>query len=404
VRRRGRCSRQLEWTLASWARRSRPPSRPTGSQMAAPGQCRVRAMPWRSGRSVPLSYSRRTGGWCRFRSRCRTRRGGRPRPTSGLSAFRPPLIEPATCRVRADPSREQKNPLRPTRCARRWLAARSWTRLRRQERSARSIPASTAMRPAPSGPRTQWNGTGSPMLGVGSGRGCRGRTAPRGASGSAFAAEADLGYLCGGEHPMVIEQTAEKPVPIGETADQGQQPSIEVPQPRRPGSDPSEPDGTVLDLDPAVAAGPDGAAPAGALCPDAVRTGPWPDIFERLRPPTPLSPPTRRSPLRAPDVAVRAVARAPSEDGALDGALHGALHGAHCGHRGGHRPQRAERWPKTGPAGLPDEHRPCRLVLGTCMRGPVSVTDRLGTTGPGRTLSRPGRRWGRATLVRSPVN
>ena len=47
--------------------------------------------------------------------------------------------------------------------------------------------------------------------------------------GSAFAAEADLGYLCGGEHPMVIEQTAEKPVPIGETADQGQQPSIEVP-------------------------------------------------------------------------------------------------------------------------------------------------------------------------------
>ena len=26
--------------------------------------------------------------------------------------------------------------------------------------------------------------------------------------GSAFAAEADLGYLCGGEHPMVIEETA----------------------------------------------------------------------------------------------------------------------------------------------------------------------------------------------------
>ena len=26
--------------------------------------------------------------------------------------------------------------------------------------------------------------------------------------GSAFAAEADLGHLCGGEHPMVIEETA----------------------------------------------------------------------------------------------------------------------------------------------------------------------------------------------------
>ncbi len=26
--------------------------------------------------------------------------------------------------------------------------------------------------------------------------------------GSAFAAEADLGYLCGGEHPMVVKETA----------------------------------------------------------------------------------------------------------------------------------------------------------------------------------------------------
>jgi hypothetical protein len=26
--------------------------------------------------------------------------------------------------------------------------------------------------------------------------------------GSAFAAEADVGHLCGGEHPMVIEETA----------------------------------------------------------------------------------------------------------------------------------------------------------------------------------------------------
>jgi hypothetical protein len=47
--------------------------------------------------------------------------------------------------------------------------------------------------------------------------------------GSAFAAEADLGHLCSGEHPMVIEETAEKTVPFGDTADHAEQPSIEVP-------------------------------------------------------------------------------------------------------------------------------------------------------------------------------
>jgi hypothetical protein len=46
--------------------------------------------------------------------------------------------------------------------------------------------------------------------------------------GSAFAAEADLGHLCGGEHPMVIDETAYKTVPFGETADHSQRPSIEV--------------------------------------------------------------------------------------------------------------------------------------------------------------------------------
>jgi hypothetical protein len=61
-------------------------------------------------------------------------------PLSGTAPFGPPLVEPTAGRVRADPSREQKNPLRPTRCARRWLTARSWTRLRRQERSARTTP------------------------------------------------------------------------------------------------------------------------------------------------------------------------------------------------------------------------------------------------------------------------
>jgi hypothetical protein len=53
-------------------------------------------------------------------------------------------------------------------------------------------------------------------------------------------------------------------------------------------TDPSEPDGTVLDLDRAVVAAPDGAARTDALCPDAVRTGPWPDIFERLTTTYPL--------------------------------------------------------------------------------------------------------------------
>ena len=44
----------------------------------------------------------------------------------------------------------------------------------------------------------------------------------------------------------------------------------------------------MLDLDRAVAAGPDGAAPTDALFDDAVRTGPWPDIFERLTTTYPL--------------------------------------------------------------------------------------------------------------------
>jgi hypothetical protein len=80
-------------------------------------------------------------------------------------------------------------------------------------------------------------------------------------------------------------------------------------QSRRPVTDPSEPDGTVLDLDGAVVAAPDGAVPTDALFPDAVRTGPWPDLFHGLTTTYPLSPPTRRSPLRAGDVPIRAVTK-----------------------------------------------------------------------------------------------
>jgi hypothetical protein len=47
--------------------------------------------------------------------------------------------------------------------------------------------------------------------------------------GSAFTCEADLGHLCGGEHPVVVEQTAERTVSFGDTTDHAQQPRIEVP-------------------------------------------------------------------------------------------------------------------------------------------------------------------------------
>ena len=265
-------------------------------------------------------------------------------PLPGAAPFGPPLVEPTAGRVRADPSREQKNPFRPTRCARRWLAARSWTRLRRQERSPRSSPASAATRAAPSGPRTQWNGDGLPHArgrkrsrmsrAYSSDRRIRARRSPLKPT-SATCAVVSTRWSSSRRH-RARSRSVIRPTTPSSRASRSR-------QPRRPGTDPSEPDGTVLDLDRAVVAGPDGVAPIDALCPDAVRPGPWPDIFDRLTTTYPLSPPTRRSPLRAPDVPVRAVARAPSEDGALHGALRGALDGAHCGHRGGHRPKHPER-------------------------------------------------------------
>jgi hypothetical protein len=61
VHRRGRCSHHLERDVGELGETELTPSRPTGSQMAASGRCRVRATPWRSRRSVPLSYSSRNG-------------------------------------------------------------------------------------------------------------------------------------------------------------------------------------------------------------------------------------------------------------------------------------------------------------------------------------------------------
>src|ERR1017187_6733402 len=199
-------------------------------------------------------------------------------------------------RVRAEANRQQKNPLRPTRCARRWLAARSWTRLRRQERSTRTTPASAAMSAAPSGPRTQWNGDGFPhawgrkrsrMSRVySSERRIRARRSPVKPT-SATCAVASTRWSSS-RRQRERSRSVIRPTTPSSRASRSR-------QPRRPVTDPSEPDGTVLDLDRAVVPAPDGAAPTDALCPDAVRTGPWPDIFERLRPPTSLSPPTRRS-------------------------------------------------------------------------------------------------------------
>jgi hypothetical protein len=48
-------------------------------------------------------------------------------------------------------------------------------------------------------------------------------------AGSALTGEADVGHLRGSEHPMVIEQTAEQTVTFGETTDDSEQPSIDIP-------------------------------------------------------------------------------------------------------------------------------------------------------------------------------
>ena len=180
---------------SGWARTRRASASRRGlgklkrTQFGWPASAARRAYPSsfrRGGRGVRCRCRIRggTAGWCRLRSRRRSRRGGRPRPTRGRSAART-TIRRASSRAGCGWSgaEQQKKPLSPTRWARRWLAARSWTRLRRQSRSATSTPASAATSAAPSGPRTQWKGTGSPRCGVGSGRERRGRTAPRAACG-----------------------------------------------------------------------------------------------------------------------------------------------------------------------------------------------------------------------------
>jgi len=54
--------------------------------------------------------------------------------------------------------------------------------------------------------------------------------------GSAFAAEADFGQLCGGEHSVVFEEATQLTVPLGDPTERRQQSMIEIPPaPTTPG-------------------------------------------------------------------------------------------------------------------------------------------------------------------------
>ena len=91
------------------------------------------------------------------------------------------------------------------------------------------MPASAATRAAPSGPRTQWYGDGVPPgLGSEAVEHVEGVQLGEAHAGSAFPGEADVGHLCGGEHTMVVEETAQVTVPFGQPTDDRQQPSVEV--------------------------------------------------------------------------------------------------------------------------------------------------------------------------------
>jgi hypothetical protein len=45
---------------------------------------------------------------------------------------------------------------------------------------------------------------------------------------SAFPGEADVGYLGGGEHAVLVEQSADEPVSFGQATDSIEQPDLEV--------------------------------------------------------------------------------------------------------------------------------------------------------------------------------
>jgi hypothetical protein len=77
------------------------------------------------------------------------------------------------------------------------------------------MPCSAATRAAPSGPE--------PVEDV------EGVQLGQAHAGSAAPGEADVGHLCGGQHPMVVEEAAEHPVPVGDPVEHGQQPTVGVP-------------------------------------------------------------------------------------------------------------------------------------------------------------------------------
>ena len=104
-------------------------------------------------------------------------------PLSGAAPLGPPLVEraagPGAGRARAG----GEEAVEPDEMGEALAGGEVVDEAAAPVRSATSSPASAATRAAPSGPRTQWKGAGSRLLGVGSGRASRGRTAPTAASG-----------------------------------------------------------------------------------------------------------------------------------------------------------------------------------------------------------------------------
>ncbi len=91
------------------------------------------------------------------------------------------------------------------------------------------MPCSAATRAAPSGPRTQWKGTGlPPVRGRKRSSDVEGVQLGQAHAGSAPPGEADVGHLCGGQHPMVVEEAAEHPVPVGQPVEHGEEPTVGV--------------------------------------------------------------------------------------------------------------------------------------------------------------------------------
>ena len=99
-----------------------------------------------------------------------------------------------------------KKPLMPTRWARRWLAARSWARARRQDEVGEvdaAFGGDEGGAERPEDPVVR--GGLAPRVGSEAVDDVEGVQLGQAHPGSPFAGEADVGHLCGGEHPVVVE-------------------------------------------------------------------------------------------------------------------------------------------------------------------------------------------------------